>query len=440
MKNNSVVNLRENKIGIIGDNILYNGPIITAYYWLPLANYSVTSSTGKLASIESITDLLTNLAVNRPGATFSIQRCSKVIKAQDVYNNLLDTIHIYRPDYDMPEEFTSHIVDSYQDYCLLGVDIQQSDILNSDAVSTKDTLKEVFSSITNKIFDIGNDGLDIERIMAIENNIFSFIKDKCARCTRELTFYQYVSKLYPSYEISYEQNSYFNDDNFSDILGVVNQTVEDNFGYFIMHNEGIDFFDLPAQNTYGCILNLRGFPMAITSENFPLSSAGMQINIQTLPKDKAEIQLKRRRSTARYKVDEATQAGEEGEVIEEVEKVVQLSTNALENLKQGVCMCRFNVNMLVIGLDLDDLTQNVNSTMATLRDRGILVARSLNQAQDFINNFVRLAPSKFDQFSALQFPLSFQSNFGSVVGQFDAETKINNKKVKLNAPIIGEAV
>ena len=440
MKNNSVVNLRENKIGIIGDNILYNGPIITAYYWLPLANYSVTSSAGKLASIESITDLLTNLTVNRPGATFSIQRCSKVIKAQDVYNNLLDTIHIYRPDYDMPEEFTSHIADSYQDYCLLGVDIQQSDILNSDAVSTKDTLKEVFGSITNKLFDIGNDGLDIERIMAIENNIFSFIKDKCARCTRELTFYQYVSKLYPSYEISYEQNSYFNDDNFSDILGVVNQTVEDNFGYFIMHNEGIDFFDLPAQNTYGCILNLRGFPMAITSENFPLSSAGMQINIQTLPKDKAEIQLKRRRSTARYKVDEATQAGEEGEVIEEVEKVVQLSTNALENLKQGVCMCRFNVNMLVIGLDLEDLTQNVNSTMATLRDRGILVARSLNQAQDFINNFVRLAPSKFDQFSALQFPLSFQSNFGSVVGQFDAETKINNKKVKLNAPIIGEAV
>ena len=440
MKNNSVINLRENKIGIIGDNILYNGPIITAYYWLPLANYSVTSNAGKLASIEVINDVLTNLAMNRPGATFSIQRCSKVVRAQDVYNNLLETIRLYRPDYDMPEEFTSHISDAYQDYCLLGVDIQQSDILSSNGVSTKDTLKEVFSSITNKLFDIGNDGIDIERVLEIEKNIFSFIKDKCTRCSRELTFYQYVSKLYPSYEISYEQNSYFSDENFSDILGVVNQTVEDNFGYFVMHNEGIDFFDLPAQDTYGCILNLRGFPMAITSENFPLSSAGMQINIQTLPKDKAEIQLKRRRSTARYKVNEAEEAGEEGEAIEEIEKVVQLSTNALENLKNGVCMCKFNVNILVIGLSLEDLTENVNSTMATLRDRGILVARSLNQAQDFINNFVRLAPNKFDQFSALQFPLSFQSNFGSIVGQFDAETKVNGKKLKLHAPIIGEAV
>ena len=440
MKSNSVINLRETRIGIIGDNILYNGPIITAYYIMPLANYSVTSATGKLASIEVITDMLTNLASNRPGATFSIQRCSKVIRAQDVYNNLLETIHIYRPDYDMPEEFTSHISDSYQDYCLLGVDIQQSDILDSDSVSTKDTIKEVFGSIFNKAFDIGNDGINVERVMAIEANIFSYLKDRCARCSRELTFYQYISKLYPSYEISYEQNSYFNNDNFSDILGVCNQTVEDNFGYFVMHNEGADFFGLPSQETYGCILNLRGFPMAINSENYPLNSLGTQINIQTLPKDKAEIQMKRTRSTARYKVDEAINAGEEPEGIEAVGQVVKLATNALDNLKKGMCMCKFNANILVIGLDKEDLTDNVNSTIADLRDRGILVAKSLNQAQDFINNFVRLAPAKFDQFAALQFPLSFQSNFGSIVGQFDAKGKIGNKIVKLHPPIIGESV
>lgn len=440
MRNNSVVNLRESKIGIIGDNILYNGPIITAYYIMPLANYSVTSTQGRLASIELITDMLTNLALNRPGSTFSIQRFSKTIRAQDVYNNLLETIHLYRPDYDMPEEFTSHISDTYQDYCLLAVDIQQSDLINGEAYSTKDTLKELFGSMANKMFGIGNDGVDIQRVVSIEENIFSYLKPKCVRATKELTFYQYISKLYPSYEISYEQNSYFNDDNFSGILGVCNQTVEDNFGYFVMHNEGVDFFDLPQQETYGCILNLRAFPGHIQSENFPLNSLGTQINIQTIPKDKADIQLKRRRSSARYKVKEATEAGEEPEGIQAAEEMIDLTTHALAKSTAGVCMCRFNANILVLGVSKEDLTANVNSTVAILRDRGILVAKSLTQAQDFINNFVRLAPAKFDQFTELQFPLSFQQNFGAVVGQFDAKTKINGKNVALHAPAIGEDV
>jgi len=438
MRKNSVMNISETRIGIIGDNILYNGPVITAYYILPMANYSVTSPRGRLNNIEGLTNLLGGLANDRPGLKFSIQRCSKTIKAEDVRKNLLETIKLYRPDYDMPEEFTSHIDDVYQDYCLLAVDIQQSDVINADSYSTKETIKEVFSSISNKLLASGNDNIDIPRVVAIEDNIYMTLKSRCVRATKELTFYQYISKLYPSYEISYESNSYFNDEHFSDILGVVNQTVEDNFGYFVMHNEGVGFFDYDQMDTYGCILNIRSFPGSILAENFPLNVYGLQVNVETLPKDKAEIQLKRRRAAARYKVDEAIEAGEEPEGIQKAAEVVDLTTLALQDLDERETICKFNANILVLGTSVADLADNANQIISKLRDRNLVVAKSLNQAQDFINNFVRLAPQKMNHMVNLEYVLSFQQNYGANVGQFDSFYKNTGKKLAI--PAIGEDI
>ena len=115
-----------NDITILGDNILVCNGIITAFYVLPLSNYSTTSVEGSLNAVEKIKNTIAGLVSSyNSSLQFTIERTEKIIQAQDIIANLYDTIHIYRPDYEMPIEFTKNIKDDIQSYCLLGIDIQE---------------------------------------------------------------------------------------------------------------------------------------------------------------------------------------------------------------------------------------------------------------------------------------------------------------------------
>lgn len=422
MGKTKVISTTDTKIRIIADNILYCNGVITAYYILPLSNYTITSGQGVLYSIEGINNLLSGLASQRQEIKFSIQRFSKIIRKTDIINNLYETIQLYAPDYDMPMEFTKNIGNNVQDYCLLGIGIEERDLSkNVEDATLGETAKQLFSSLSNALLNTGGNVLDEDKIIQSEHNIFSVVRTKCARASKELVFYNFISKLYPSYNISYDRLSFINEDNFSNILGASVQTLEDNFGYFIMHNEGVDLFDLPPQDTYGCILNIKNFPKYIDSSNFSMDYPGMQVNIKAIPKEKAAIQLKRTRSADKYELEEALKAGAELEQLEATSSSIDIATTALDELENGVQMCEFDANILITGLTLEDLRQNIQYIMSDLKDRDILPAKSLSQALDYLNGYVKLNPKDYPHFTNLAFPLSFQLNRGALVGNADSK-------------------
>lgn len=422
MGKTKVISTTDTKIRIIADNILYCNGVITAYYILPLSNYTITSGQGVLYSIEGITNLLSGLASQRQEIKFSIQRFSKIIRKTDIINNLYETIQLYAPNYDMPMEFTKNIGNNVQDYCLLGIGIEERDLSkNVEDATLGETAKQLFSSLSSVLLNTGGNVLDEDKIIQSENNIFSVVRTRCARASKELVFYNFISKLYPSYNISYDRLSFINEDNFSNILGASVQTLEDNFGYFIMHNEGVDLFDLPPQDTYGCILNIKNFPKYIDSSNFSMDYPGMQVNIKAIPKEKAAIQLKRTRSADKYELEEALKAGAELEQLEATSSSIDIATTALDELENGVQMCEFDANILITGLTLEDLRQNIQYIMSDLKDRDILPAKSLSQALDYLNGYVKLNPKDYPHFTNLQFPLSFQLNRGALVGNADSK-------------------
>lgn len=428
MGKTKLIPLKDSKICIVGDNVLFINGIAVAYYIVPLTNYSVTSGDGALYDIQGITNILTGLSSSRADLAFSLQRFSKTIRKKDVLANLYETIRIYEPDYDMPAAFTKNIGDNEQEFCLLGVSLPLKDAVNVEDESIATTAKNIVKDIANSLF--GNTTvLNEDKILTTEHNIFSVLRTKFARATKEMVFYNYVSKLYPCYNISYDKLSYINEYNFSNILGVVNQTVEDNFGYFVMHNEGVDFFDLEPQDTFGCILSIAKFPLQIPSENFPLNFDGMQINIKTIPKEKATLQLKRTRANDTGELDEALKAGAEIEQLEATVNAIDIATHAITEVEEGVQMCEFSANILITGLTREDLRQNIQYVVTALKDRDMLPAKSLTQAIDFIDHYVKIYPKKFDHFTNLQYPLSFQLNSGSLVGDSDG---------KFFVPSIGE--
>ena len=409
-------------IQIIGDNILYNNGIIKAFYLLPTTNYATASMDGVLRSITELTNLLGGLASQRPEITFTIERVEKLIRAKDVKANLLESIKIYRDEYELPPEFSANIRDDIQSYSLLAVDIQQSEMADVEDLSLLGTAKELLKSMIAGMTGLGNLKMDPQKILDIEKNIFMAIRHKCTRASRELVFYNYVSKVFPCYEISYDALSFINENNFERIMGAVTQTVTDNFGYFEMHNDGIDLFGLPQQTTYGCMLDIKSFPRKIASANFPMDYPGCVTTIKTMKKDDAALKLKRTRSSDRYEANQAEEFGAEEEQMEELETSIAIATHALSEIERGETMCQFSCNILVTGLDRDELKQKIARINSDCKDRDILVSKSLTQAVDFLDNYLNMKPRKYDHFSSLQFPLSFQQNNGSIVG--DAGTSV----------------
>ena len=50
------------------------------------------------------------------------------------------------------------------------------------------------------------------------------------------------------------------------------------------------------------------------------------------------------------------------------------------------------------------------------KNRDIIVAKSLNQAVDYLDNYVNKKPKTFRHMTNIKFPLSFQQNNGATVG------------------------
>lgn len=405
-----------NNIKIIGENVLFNNGIITAYYILPLVNYSTASAGGIENTINDLTNLIKNLCTTNPDLTFTIERIEKKIKRKDVLNNLVDTIKLYRTDYDMPREFTDNIRDDVQSYCLLGIDIQQSNLAEVEDITIKDTLIALGKQAAIVLAGLGNMKCDPEQILKIEENIYRTINYKCVRASKDLVFYNYVSKIFPTYVISYDKISYVNENTYEDLMGSVQMTVSDNFGWFEMHNEGVEIFGLPSEYTYGSMLIVDKFPTYIDNVNFPMDYPNTVTTIHCLRKEKSNIDIKRIRAADRYTQIQQIEADEDIEVVEKTQEQIDIATRALEDIDNGEIICQFNTSILVTAQTRDELKQDVMSIITQCKDRGILVKKNLEQAKSFLDNYINKKPEKYIHMANLKFPLSFQLNYGATVG------------------------
>lgn len=434
-----VTNVNKSKLQIIGDNVLYNNGIITAFYIIPLTNYATNSYRGVEVAVQNLTNMISNLTTNNPTISFTIEKIEKTIKKKDVISNMIGTIEIYRKDYEMPIEFTKNVRDDIQSYCLIGIDIQQSKVTDVEDYSIWETIKAVGKSAVNAFSGLGNLKADPEQILKIEEDVYRTINSKCVRASKELVFYNYVSKLFPNYEISYDRLSYINENNFESIMGAVTQTVIDNFGWFELHNEGVDIFGLEPQTTYGCMLNVQAFPPMIDTANFPMDyPGGLVTTIKCLKKEDAMLKIKRIRSSDRFEVNQAIEAGAEEEEIEATQQNISIATRAIQDLEDGEILCEFNTSILVYAQSREDLKSNIMSIITSCKDRNILVSKSLTQALDFLNNYVNKKPQKFLHTGPLAFPLSFQQNSGATVG--DSEGLYTSDGKMIWSPAIGEDI
>lgn len=402
-------------IQIIGENILYDNGKVTAYYILPTVNYSVATSDAVVNAVDGLYDMVSSVANTRPEISFTIEKINKVVRAKDVKKNLLETIKIYSPSFELPYEFNHNLGDEYQKYCLIGFDIEENDLGDIEDLTIRETLKSVRKSIIDKLAGLGNK-LDLAKILNIEKNIYEVISYKCQRASKELVFYNYISKLYPNYEISYDKLSFIKEENFESIMGAATQTVTDNFGHFVLHNDGVDLFDLPQQDTFGCVLEVKDIPLKVRLDYFNMDFEGAQLHVKLLKKEKAAIKLKRIRANDTYEAQEAINAAAEDELLDDSISSIDLTTNALKDLKHGQILCEFNFHILITAITLEELRIKIREAMTALKSADITAVKSLTQAESFVDNYIRNTPKELNFFAPLYIPLASQLNSGSIVG------------------------
>lgn len=419
----------DRKIGILGSNILINEKKATAFYIVDSANYSALNRKGINNHIGRLENLISSLALQKPDFSFSLFSVNKTITSEDIKKNLVETIRLWDPDFkDIPEIFKNHITNNEEKFTLLACDIDIAELSDVENSSISKIIKEYISNFTTGLLSTKKINIDTERLLKIEKNLNDTICRYGVRASRELTFYSYVSSLYPSYEIRYDKNSYVTN-NLSPILGVVNQEIEPHFGYFTMKNSGVEMFNLPAIETYGCIINIMKFPTVIDSDNFNISLPNLRLNIRTLSKEKASRSIKKTRADLEF--EEETSRNARSREDEELQKNLDLAELALSNITKGSVLCEMNASVLILARDLDKLKSSRQKLITSLADAEVLASISFDQAKDFINNYINLDPTSYKHLCDLRFPLSFQIDNGTLIGDFDS---------KYASPAIGESL
>lgn len=426
--------IKENKVGIIGQNVLVNNNIVTAFYIVDSLNYSTMATMGIRRHIDRLESLATTLGTQMPGLKFSIFNVNKVLTPEDIKKNMIDTVRLWDPSYDrIPEIFDKYVTKSNRIFTILAVQIETSNMGDIESVTLKSILKEYINRTSQYLFSYSNVNVDAKRILDAEKFLYNIIRSYGVRASRELTFYTYVSSLFPSYEISYDKNSYV-EKNLSSILGAVKQEVKAHFGgYFEMSNVGVELFNLPAQTTYGSVINILELPDKIDSDNFNLQIEGLRVNIETIPRDKAKLTMKRSRADIEFEEESASNANLRRRDMEYLEEHKEMANTALDNIDQGKMICKMNASILVLARSVEELKAKRQAIISKLADIKIIASPSLSQETAFINNFVKLAPfsNEYNHICDIRYPLSFQLDSGVQVGDSDSG---------FESPSIGESL
>lgn len=424
----------QNKIGILGNNILINNKTITAFYIVDSLNYETLSYAGISKHIDRLESLATSLGTQRPEIKFTMFNVEKVLTPEDVKKNMIDTVKLWDPDYEkVPGIFSKYITKSIQNFTILAVNLEVASIEDADSMGIKDVFKSYINMASQSLFSLSNVNVDSRKIMESEKSLYNIIRNYGVRASRELTFYTYVSSLFPSYEISYDSNSYV-ERNFTPILGAVKQEIKSHFGgYFEMSNAGVEIFGLPAQVTYGSVLNILKLPDRIDSDNFNLQIDNLRLSIKTIPREKAKLMIKRRRADIEFEEENAEDAGARPQDIAHLEDYKDMANEAIETISSGKMVCGVNASILVLAKSVDELKAKRQSIITQLADIDIIASPSLSQEVSFINNFVKLQPfnSDYNHLCDIRYPLSFQIDNGVTVGDSDSG---------FQSPSIGESL
>lgn len=97
-----------------------------------------------------------------------------------------------------------------------------------------------------------------------------------------------------------------------------------------------------------------------------------------------------------------------------------MAYDALKAIKNGRILTDFDLNILIVADSKEELDKKKKNIIASLGQIKITARIAHNQAKTFIRSFIDGNPLEYYNTADLLYPLSFQIDNGTYVGDFDS--------------------
>lgn len=407
---------KRNRVSVL-KNVLINNGNITAYYVLYPFNYEVYDGQSADSHIQSVYSILSTLYQNLGEIKLSMFRISDIVSKQEVVMKIQETAGIYAPDFKMTDEYKSYVKSFYQEYSILAIRLESGYNIDIETQSIVESIKQIFDTTVGNVFKKVADSVNIDSIMSQNKNISHTIEKYAVPANEKLVMNLYMNALYPSYDLIYTEDM-FNRSN--KMLGWTQQEIIPHLGWFELSNSGIADFGITPRVSYCSILTIVELPEDILIENFNIYVPGMKCNMRLLAKQDATLRFKRLRTDLKEELGDSIEVNEDAEEDSDGGEALGMSYDALKAIKNGRILTDFDLNILVIADSKEELDKKKKNIIASLGQIHITARIAQNQAKTFIRSFIDGNPSEYYNTADLLYPLSFQIDNGTYVGDFDS--------------------
>lgn len=410
-------NLSPRPIGVLGDNIIFQGRNATAYYMFPLFSYSIMSPESSESHINKMKSAMQSVKKNFKSITFSIFKVSQVFSVDTKIKNLVKTSMIWDKFYNIPDILRDSIKQEVVDYAIVSVDLTRAnDIQMADSIG--EMLKDYAAKFAEEYLMGAKAGINVKRTLAAETVVREVLDRYAQPVNRSVLLNIYAKMVYPSYDLDTEL---IRPDELETFLPVISQEFTPHFGWFELSNSGAELFNAESVPSYSSVFNISHIPPETLAGDLDLDYPGMRVVFEILDIQEARLMLQKSRADIDYEIQMAETADANISDLE-LQDNADLTEFALEKLKAGETLCRMNLYALVSSLDKTKLRQKKRNLVSWLHDLDITARTSIDQVGDYYNTYLcSSTPKKWDHLCDLAFPLALQLDAGTNLGDFDSK-------------------
>lgn len=416
----------ENKITLYNNCIVDKGKM-TLYFLVDLYNYSIYTNESISNEITSLYNFVLNVENSFSNLKFSLFRFRDIVSPEEYVKSFIQTIRLWSPNFQPSQEFIDNVQYTSQFYCFMAVNIDQNVAIDFNSMQIKDIIKQYGKMVVDAFASYKQQDIDTKAIEDASNKIEYQGQGIIKPCPENILLSYYIKRVYPYYEIILPPDQF---DSTKAVLSHLQQNFTPHFNYFEMDNSGVEYFGVKAKTTYGSIIDIIEFPEEIISESFDMCHSGLVANVKCLSKQEAKLKFMRRKEDIAYEEESAISAGAK-EINLELSDYRDLAETGIAAVSLGRKIVESDIHILLLSDDIDDLNKKRFNLISKLKNMNIIATFNADQANTYVNSFVKLRPTNYPFLMDLRYVFSFRLNSGSAVGDFSS---------KFTSPIIGQTV
>lgn len=400
--------IKESKVAI-HDNILINHDVAIAYFVIYPYNYGVMDFQSIKGHIDHVYNTLKMLYQSLGEMKVSMFKLKNIISKEETMEMIAETIKMYKKDYNgFPPEYRKYIQNFSKDFSILAVQIDTKNSIDLEHEKITSVFKHLINNFLIDKFSTTAANIDEDSLNIQNTNLKNSLQRFAVPASEKLVMNIYINSIFPSYNLVYKD---FYMEHKEPILSGVKQEIIPHLGWFEMSNSGIVDFGAEARTTYGCVLTILEFPKSINSEDFNIDIAGMHVNMNMLPKDKALLKFKRLRAGLNEEMGDGFNPDSDvGSDAKFNQRIIYEINN------KGRIATEVDCNILVLARSKEELDKKKKLVIKLLSKKRVVCSIAANQAKTFVYSFIKKRPMEYYHIMDMRYAISFQLDSGVAVG------------------------